>query len=84
MRKLIFNLLIGSIFPILINIRWIPNIYNAIVYERYTYYNVQVESLQELLEYIYEGTYMLVYIVSLLCILLPFQLIKNCAYSKSS
>lgn len=82
-RKIIGNLLVGTLLPVLASFRWWPNIYNAILYKEYEYYDFHIETLRELLNEIY-GEYFLSYIIFLFLLLLPFQLIKDYCFRKKN
>ncbi len=76
MRKLIGNLLAATVAPILLQVGVLPNVFRAIFYGEYKYYDFKIDSLKEYLLTVYSG-YFLFYFVTLVFVLLPFQLIKN-------
>ncbi len=76
-RKIIGNLVVGIFVPFLLKIRWLPNVYDAVFYREYKYYDFEFNSLSEFLKEIYWNGFLLEYFLGLLFILLPFQLIKD-------
>lgn len=81
-RKIIVNLFIGLILPIVLKIRWLPDLYNAIFKGIYKYYDLNIESLREFLFYLYFDSFVFEYFILLLFVLLPFQLIKDINFNK--
>ncbi len=80
-RKIIGNLLVGLILPILILGRWLPNTYHAVFFDVYEYYDFHITSLSQFLSTVYRH-YIFIYVISLLFILLPFQVLKDLYYAK--
>lgn len=76
-RKIIMNLLIGLLLPIVLKIRWLPNVYDALFKGIYKYYDFRIGSLQEFLYHVYGDSYFVDYVLFLIMFLLPFQLIKD-------
>lgn len=82
-RKIIGNLLVGRLLPILAASRWWPNIYNGVVHGKYEYYDFRIETLEELGYEIFGRDFLVDYIIGLVLLLLPFQLIKDYNYKKN-
>ncbi|ATL43526.1 hypothetical protein DSC47_10755 [Elizabethkingia miricola] len=76
-RKYISNLLIGLLIPLFLKLRWISNVYDAVVYEKYKYYDFQINSLNEFLYNVIGKSYLFDYILGVILILFPFQIIKD-------
>jgi len=76
-RKILGNLIIGLLSPIFLKIVWLPEVYNALFKNEYKYYSFRIETLSEFLYHIYGENYILIYLLNLIVILLPFQLIKD-------
>ena len=76
-RKIIGNLVVGILVPFLLKITWLPNVYDAVFYREYKYYDFEFNSLGDFLKEIYWNSFLLDYFLGLLFILLPFQLIKD-------
>lgn len=84
-RKVLINTLMSLLIPFFFMIRWLPNIYAGVFHGEYRYYDYRVNSLWELLSYVYGGwTYLIGAIVGGLVILLPFQLIKDGSEEKGT
>ncbi|TYR35845.1 hypothetical protein FXV77_12275 [Sphingobacterium phlebotomi] len=81
-RKIIGNLIIGLIMPLLMLARWLPNTYNAIVHGVYEYYDFRITSLSGYLYEVYGKNYLFSFILAIVFLLLPFQLIKDRYYRK--
>src|SRR5690606_19616615 len=81
-RKIIGNLIIGLIMPILMLGRWFLNTYNAFVHGVYEYYDFHITSLSGYLYEVYGKNYLFSFILAILFLLLPFQLIKDYYYRK--
>lgn len=81
-RKVVGNLIICFIIPFLLKIRWMPNLYEAIFYKEYRYYDVEINSFSEFFYYIYGETYFIIYSLSFLLFLTPFQFVKDYFYRK--
>lgn len=82
-RKIIGNILVSLLIPILFSVRWFPAIYKGIFYGEYEYYDFQVNTFGELLGYIYGGVgYFFGAILGYIAIILPFQIIKESRYNK--
>ena len=75
-RKIIFNAFIALLIPIVLLIRWIPNVFNALLFGQYKYYDFRINTLGKFLSTVYDG-YFIMWIISLLFIFFPFQLIKD-------
>lgn len=76
-RKLIGNFLVITLFgPFILSARKIDNLFNAIFYHRYEYNDYSYTSFTDFLCALYCNIY-LIWVVLLLLIFLPFQLIKN-------
>ena len=80
-RRVTANLLIGLILPFLILGRWLPNTFQAVFFDVYEYYDFRIVSLSQFLSTVYRH-YIFIYIISLLFILLPFQVFKDLYYTK--
>lgn len=81
-RKIIVNLIVACLMPILILGRWLPNTFDAIVYGVYKYYDFHITSLSEYLYEVYGRHFMIYFIFPLLFMLIPFQVIKDQYYRK--
>lgn len=81
MKKIIVNLAVNLTIPFLLKIRWVPNLYDAIINKKYTYYDYHIETLSRFLYYLYGESFIVDYLLFLVFILIPFQLIKD-YYSK--
>lgn len=77
LQKTLLNLVAAGIAPIVLLIRWLPNVFDALFYQQYRYYDFQVETLGEFLYLVYGETYVLFFILSLTLLFLPFQFIKD-------
>ena len=75
-RKITWNLLLCLLAPIILQIGALPKVYRAIVYQDYSYYDFQIKSLNEYLFTVYRS-YFLFYLIALVFLLIPFQLIKD-------
>lgn len=84
LTKIIGNLFIGLFIPFLLKLRWLPNLYDAIFFKKYTYYDFNIDTLSEFLYYLYGESYLIEYIFSLILFLIPFQLIKDFFYKKNN
>lgn len=73
-RKIIANLLLGLLGPIMLNVRALPQVYRAIFYGEYTYLDFGIQSLEEYLSAVCSSFFFFFF---LFLILLPFQLIKD-------
>lgn len=80
-RKIIGNIIAAFLSPIYLYIRWLPNLFDAIVYKKYTYYDFQISSLKELIIDIYND-YLIIFLLALIIVFIPFQLIKDYFYSQ--
>jgi hypothetical protein len=76
-NKIIANITAGLLVPIFLNIRWFPNVYDAVFNGVYRYYDFQIKSLDEFLYHVYGSSYLFEYAFSVIMVLLPFQLIKD-------
>jgi len=79
-RKVVGNLIIGLIMPILMLARWLPNTYNAVVHGTYEYYDFHITSLTGYLYEVYGKNYLFSFILAILFLLLPFQFVKDRYY----
>lgn len=84
LTKIIGNLFIGLFMPFLLKLRWLPNLYDAIFFKKYVYYDFNINTLSEFLYYLYGESYLIEYIFSVILFLIPFQLIKDFFYKKNS
>lgn len=76
--------MVGLLAPIYFNIRWLPNVYDAIFNGVYHYYDFQIKSLNEFLYHVYGTLYLAEYAFSVIMVLLPFQLIKDYFFKKKN
>ena len=83
LRKIIVALFIALPIPIFLKIRWLPNVYDALFKGIYRYYDFEIETLREFLFHVYGSSYFIDYVLSVLMLMLPFQLIKD-YYSKKN
>lgn len=81
--KIIANLIVGIFIPIILKIRWLPNIFEAVFFGKYNYYDFEINSLGEFLKEVYVRDFFLEYSLSIILILLPFQLIKDNYFLKN-
>lgn len=82
-RKFIGNLFLALVVPFLLMLQHLPAIYVGLVYGKYKYYDFEITSLSEYLSRLFDLTFFVIsYVLSLVFILLPFQLIKNRYYRK--
>lgn len=81
--KIILNLIVGIFIPIVLKIRWLPNLFEAVFYGKYNYYDFQINSLGEFLKEVYVRGFWLEYVLGIILILLPFQLIKDNFHRKN-
>ncbi len=81
-RKISVNLILNLIVPFLFKIIWFPNLYNAIFKKEYIYYDFEIKSFSEFFYYVYGEDYLIIYLLSLLLFLMPFQLLKDYYYNK--
>lgn len=75
-RKIVGNLLLALLAPIILQMTSIPNVYRAVFWKQYRYSDSELGSLSEFLAVIYHE-YFFFYLVSLVLFLLPFQLVKD-------
>ncbi|RAV27408.1 hypothetical protein DN748_18820 [Sinomicrobium soli] len=83
LRKIIVPLFIALPIPIFLKIRWLPNVYDALFKGIYRYYDFEIETLREFIFHVYGSSYFIDYVLSVLMLMLPFQLIKD-YYSKKN
>lgn len=76
-RKILINILAAIFTPVVMMANWLPNVFNAVFYQRYEYFDFRINSLSEMLYNVYGRTYIPIVVVSLLLVFLPLQLIKN-------
>ncbi len=76
-NKIIANLTAGLLMPVILNIRWLPNVYDAVFNGVYRYYDFQIKSFGEFLYHVYGSSYLIEYALSTILVLVPFQLIKD-------
>jgi len=78
-RKILGNLLVGTLMPLLASVRWWPNIYDALVNNVYKYYDFHITSAREFFYHLFGGwlSYFVYALIYTIIILLPFQLIKD-------
>ena len=68
--------------PIAFKVRWLPNVFDAIFYGDYVYYDFNISSLSEFLNTVYGTGYFVLSLLSIIFILAPFQLIKDYYFRK--
>ncbi|RKE55990.1 hypothetical protein [Sphingobacterium detergens] len=83
-RKIAGNLLVAMLAPIFFKIGWIPVVFDAVFYNKYKYYDFQIDSLGVFLKHVYLETFIYEYLFAIIIIFLPFQLIKDYLDRKSS
>lgn len=76
LRKIIANLLLGLLAPIVLQMGDLPDVYRAIFFNDYTYSDSKLSSLGEFLMLTYHS-YFVFYFSAMLFFLLPFQVIKD-------
>lgn len=76
-RKILFNLVAAGVAPIILSFRWLPNVYDALIHQKYRYYYYQIETLGDFLYLVYGKNYVLNFVILLIFIFLPLQLIKD-------
>lgn len=81
-RKILGNLVIALFIPFLLNIRWLPNVYNALLKKEYKYYDFDIKTLSEFLYHVYGENYIGSYLISLIVFLIPFQIVKDILYKR--
>ena len=75
--KVIGNIIVALLSPVFFLIKWLPNIFNAVFYQRYVYYDFRITSLSEYLLAIYRDSYLPISLLSLIFIFIPFQIVKD-------
>lgn len=80
-EKIICNMVICLIMPLL-NLFRLPFLFDAIFYQKYIYYDFDINSFSEFFYYVYGKDYFIIYFIFLLFILFPFQLIKDYYFRK--
>lgn len=76
-RKIFGNILVSLLSPIFFSIRWLPNVYEAIIFKKYTYYDLEFNSLGQYLLAIYGNTFVPLSLFSFFLIFVPFQTVKD-------
>lgn len=76
-RKITGSLLASLLAPIVFLARWLPNVFGAIFYQRYNYYDFHITSLGELLCAVYCQTFLPVALAAFIFIFIPFQITKD-------
>ena len=77
LRKIIATLLASLLAPIIGLFRWLPNVAEAILYQRYTYYDFQITSLREFLCLVYCHSFLSISLLALIIFFIPFQITKD-------
>lgn len=81
-RKILINLFCAFIVQFFLLIRWLPNLIDAVFYQKYVYYNFKINSLSEFILIVYGDSYIIMSLIAMIFIFLPFQLIKDYYYKK--
>lgn len=76
-RKILVNLLAAFLAPFILLSGYLPDLYDAVFYQQYRYYDFQIESLGRYLYLVYGQLFIPFFIGSLIFLFLPFQLIKD-------
>src|SRR5690606_27534987 len=76
-RKITANFFASLLTPIAVSFRWLPNVVEAIFYQRYIYYDFQITSLGEFLCEVYCRLFLPTSVAALVIIFIPFQVIKD-------
>lgn len=76
-RKILINIFGAFLAPFILMASSLPAVYDAVFYQRYRYHDFQISTTKEFLHAVYGQPYIPLFIISLILLFLPFQLIKD-------